>query len=431
MIGRKILAAAAALAIPLAPLGVYAADVPTTGSLPHGGSYVLYRDQAVAAAAVDVWFRAPAAGYDNASPGIGRLAATAAAAATLESGKSLYTFVRSVGGRLAINVYPDIIGVSVIVPSTAARRTIAAMSAAYFSPAIDDASLRTARKDAAVLAVAHRYSSDDVLHDALFERVFTSGPAHYPPIPDAVADIAKVSLDQVKSYAKRAFRAANATMSLAGNVDPAWIEAVTAGAPGTPDAPFTSAVASDPGNASTTGTTPGLGLAWTGPPIADEKAATAMDFIADYLFRDQTGIVAKAIAPASGNYVSGQFITLHDPGVMLVTIGGNTPASVKPTVLDAVAALEKPMDPKTFEAARNAFLYHLAVDTQEPIQQADNLGWYAAEGNASYAPTDPNSSYWQRAKELDPAYVASIVKHYLSRPVVVQMTAAESKDTSS
>ncbi len=428
---QRVLIALAALAIGLAPLGVSAADVPTSGSLPHGGNYVLYRDQTIPAAAIDVWFRAPGAGYDNTSPGIARIAATAAATATLESGKSLFTLVRALGGSLTINVYPDIVGISAVVPSTAGRRVIAAMSAAYFQPTIDDTALKTARKDAAVLSVARKYSSDDLLHDALFAQLFSSGPNHYPPLPDSVSDITKISLADVRNFAKRAFRSANATMSLAGNVDSEWIGAVTAGSPGSADAPVQSSLSRDPGNVNITGNVPGVGVAWLGPAISDERAATAMDFVADYLFRDQTGTVVKSISLESGNYVSGQFITLHDPGVMLVTIGGDKPAQLKQTVLNAVAALATPLDAKTFDAARAAFIYHLAVDTQLPIEQADNLGWYAAEGNPSYAPSDPSSSYWQRAKDLDPSYVASVVKQYLTHPVVIDLTAPVSKESAS
>ena len=130
------------------------------GALPHGGSYVLDPDPTIAAAAVDLWFRAPGAGYDDASPGISRLAATAAAAVPLASGKSLVELVHSVGGVLTIDVYPDIVGIGAVVPSSSARRVIAAMTAAYFSPAIDDASVKTAQRDAAVLAVQQRYSPD-------------------------------------------------------------------------------------------------------------------------------------------------------------------------------------------------------------------------------------------------------------------------------
>ncbi len=429
---QRVLIALAALAIGLAPLGVWAADVPASGTLPHGGNYVLYRDQTVPAAAIDVWFRAPGAGYDNAWPGIGRIAATAAATSTLESGKSLFGLVRSVGGRLAINVYPDIIGVSAVVPSNAARRVIAAMSAAYFSPSIDETSVNTAKKDAAVLFAARRYSSDDLLHDALFAQIFSSGPNHFSPLPDNFDEIKKISVGDVKTFAKRAFRSSNATMSLAGNVDPSWIEAITAGSPGSADAPIQSPVSGAPANTSITGNVAGVGIAWKGPAISEERAATALDFIADYLFRDETGTVVKSIGTQSSNYVSGQFITLHDPGVMLVTIGGDKPAELKQTVLNAVSALSTPLDQKTFDAARSAFIYHLAVDTQLPIEQADNLGWYAAEGNASYAPSDPSSSYWQRAKDLDPAYVASIAKQYLAHPVIIDLTASPaSKESAS
>ena len=81
------------------------------GSLPRGGSYVLDPDPTVGSAAIGLWFRAPGAGYDNATPGISNLAATAAAVAPLASGKSLYALVHTVGGELNLEVYPDIVGI--------------------------------------------------------------------------------------------------------------------------------------------------------------------------------------------------------------------------------------------------------------------------------------------------------------------------------
>ncbi len=65
------------------------------GSLPRGGSYVLDPDPTVGSAAIGLWFRAPGAGYDNSTPGISNLAATAAAVAPLASGKSLYALVHT------------------------------------------------------------------------------------------------------------------------------------------------------------------------------------------------------------------------------------------------------------------------------------------------------------------------------------------------
>ncbi len=428
---RPVAILAAALAVMLTPLSVLAADEPSSGSLPHGGSYTITRDTTLASAAIDLWFRAPGAGYDNDAPGISRVAATAAAAATLESGKSLVGLVRSVGGRLAINVYPDIVDITASVPASAARRVVAAMSAAYFSPAIDDDALKVARTDVAVLSAQEHFSPDDLLHDALFAQIFVSGPAHYAPIPADLSAFKSITLDQVRTFAKRAFRSANATFALAGNVDASLMDAVTAGTTGSADAPIPSSIAAAPADKTINAAVTGEGLAWTGPPIADERAATALDFVADYLFRDQTGVVTKALDPTGDAYVNGQFITLHDPGVMLVTIGGSKPAGVETKVLAAIAALQTPLDAASFSAAREAFIFHLAADSQAPTEQADNLGWYAAEGNGAYAPSDGTSTYWKVARSLDPDYVASVVKKYLAHPIVVHLITTTSKDSTS
>ncbi|HTU70001.1 MAG TPA: hypothetical protein VMF11_06735 [Candidatus Baltobacteraceae bacterium] len=428
---RRPLLFAAALALMLAPLAASAAGEPSAGPLPHGGNYLIDRDATLASAAVDVWFRAPGAGYDNDSPGISRLAATAAAATTLESGRSLVSLVRSLGGRLTINVYPDLVGVSASVPASAARRVVAAMSAAYFAPAIDEDAFKIADTDVAVLSAQEHYSSDDLLHDALFAQLFAAGPAHYPPIPADVTDVKDITLAQLNAFAKRAFRSSNATFTLAGNVDASLLGAITDGTPGPAESPIGSTVAGTPADRTITAAVSGEGLAWSGPPISDERAATAMDFIADYLFRDQTGLVSKEIDPTSDQYVNGQFITLHDPGVMLVTIGGSKPDAIEAQVLAAIAKLEQPLDPASFAAAREAFLYHLASDTQTPIEQADNLGWYYAEGNGNYAPSQNESTYWKTARSLDPQFVASVVKKYLAHPVVVHLITATSKESAS
>ncbi|HTA37587.1 MAG TPA: hypothetical protein VK760_00855, partial [Candidatus Acidoferrales bacterium] len=143
------------------------------------------------------------------------------------------------------------------------------------------------------------------------------------------------------------------------------------------------------------------------------------------------GVVSRALdASKTDAYVSGQFITLHDPGVLVVTVGGDAAKAAKQRVLDELAKLEKPMDPAAFAAAREAFLYHLASDTQTPQQQADNLGWYAAEGNATYAPGDANGNYIAKARELDPAYVADIVRRYLKNAVTVTLVVNSKESTS-
>jgi predicted Zn-dependent peptidase len=404
------------------------------GALPRGGSYVLDPDPTIGAAAIALWFRAPGPGFDNAAPGISRLAATSAAVAPLASGKSLLELVHSVGGELSINVYPDIVGVGAVVPATATRRVVAAITAAYFAPAIDDDAVKTAQRDAAVLAVQQRYSTDQTLHDLLFKQIFASGPAHFSPLPDSVAQISRIAPADVTAFAKRAFRSGNAILTLAGNVDASSIGAVTDGSGNAPmDAPYDSVLSGAAGASTIAGAVQGVGLAWAGPPIADEKAATALDFIADYLFRDETGLVPKALDAVAGDtYVTGQFITLHNPGVMLVSIGGSEEGKAKQRVLDALAKLEEPLDEATFNAAREAFLYHIASDTQTPQEQADNLGWYAAEGSAGYAPGDATGEYERTARMLDPAFVADVVRRYLKNPVTVNLvTAVPTKESAS
>lgn len=422
-------ASAALAALVLAPALLMAPcaasdEAPQTGNLPQGGSYVLAPDPGVGAAAVTLWFRAPSAGYDDATPGLARVAATAAAVAPLVSGKTLVAFIHSVGGTLQINAYPDIISIDAVVPSSVARRTVAAMTAAYFAPSLDGAALTAARRDTAVIGVEQRYSANLTLHNLLLETMFSSGPAHYPPVPTSVASIAKITSAQVSAFAKRAFRSGNAVLALAGNIDPMSLSAVTDGSGASRmDAPFDSQLSGATGATDAPASIDGIGIGWVGPPITDERASTAMDFIADYLFHDGSGVVTQALTKQLGDtYAVGQFITLHDPGVMLVTLDGSGLAAAKTLVLQAVAKLATPLDATTFDAAREAFLYHLAADTQTPAQQADNLGWYAVEGNPSYAPGDVDGTYARMARSLDPQYVAQIVRRYLHAPVVVTLT---------
>jgi predicted Zn-dependent peptidase len=396
------------------------------GALPRGGSYVLDPDPTVGSAAIGLWFRAPGAGYDDATPGIADLAATAAAVAPLASGKSLYELVHSVGGEINIQVFPDIVGIGAVVPASAARRVIAAMTAAYFAPSIGENAVKTARANAAVLGVQQRYEADTMLHDLLFAQIFAGGPAHYPPLPNSVTALTSISASQVDAFAKRAFRAENAVLALTGNVDASSVSAVTDGSGGgAEDPPHDSPIAPAPASSTATGSIDGVGLAWIGPPISDEKAATALDFVADYLFRDETGVVMQALdREQSDALVVGQFITLHDPGVMVVTIGGSDEKQAERRVLDALTAMQQPMDRQTFEAAREAFLYHVASDTETPQERADNLGWYSAEGNLAYAPGIADGAYETTARSLDPQYVADVVRRYLSKPVVVDLVSS-------
>lgn len=419
-------AAAFALAIAACggPVLALAAPAVQTGTLPHGGSYFLSEDPSSPTVAVDLWFRAPDDGYGTAVPGLARVATTAAAATKLASGRTLAELVAQSGGQLTIEVFPDIIGVGVVVPAADARRMLASLTAAYLAPtAIDTDALHAAQGDATVLAYQQQYETGALEHALLFSELFIGGPAHEPPLPFSAGDVASITLDDVTSFAHRAFAASNAFVSVAGPVDPSIFTAVTDGnGPGQPDAPVNSGtMKAQPQPLAQSGAIPGIGIAWLGPPISDERAATALDFVADYLFRPGSGTISQAIEQQNDRVdVAGQFITLNDPGIMLVTLAGSDDSRLQTQILSGVSAMSTPMNAQAFAAARAAFLYHLAYDTQTAEEEAANLGWYAAEGAPGYAPG--GAEYESIARSLDPQYVASVVQRYLSQPVTVRIT---------
>lgn len=404
----------------------------TSGTLPGGGMYVVHRDPLAQTVAMELWYRAPAAGADAATPGISRLAITALAASSAPHSTSLAELVNRLGGTLSINVYPDIAMIGVSVPSWDAGRVLSALTTAYFSPAVSSDGYKAAVRDCAVAAAEARFDAERILQDALFANLFSSGPAHYAPVPSSAADFTKISQEAVQAFAQRAFRQNNAVLSLAGNVDAQLLASVKNGTAGAPmDTPLDSTLASTPASNAKSAYVTGVGYAWAGPPIADAKAATAMDFIADYLFDNDHGTVARAIQKANDQaYVNGQFITLHNPGVLLLTISGASSDAIRKQVSDAVTAMAQPMDRTAFSAARMAFEYHLFSQMQTPMSRADNFGWYTVEGNPAYAPGGASGDYVKAIESLDPGYVAQIVRTYLQHPAVVQLISSDRKGTS-
>jgi predicted Zn-dependent peptidase len=244
-------------------------------------------------------------------------------------------------------------------------------------------------------------------------------------MPQSASQLSSVPSSAVVAFAQRAFRSSNALLVLTGNVDASAVAAVTDGTPGQMDAPYDSTIAPSPQSVSQNGNVDGIGLAWSGPPITDEKAATAMDFINDYLFRDGTGTVQRALDDAgSSTELAGQFVTMHGPGVMFITIAGADSEKTRASVLAAVDAMSRPLSASTFAAARQSFVYHMFSDAQTPQAAADNLGWYASEGNAAYAPAVPGGDYLQAVAALNPDYVASVARQYLKTPIVVRLVTA-------
>jgi predicted Zn-dependent peptidase len=402
-----------------------------SGVLPGGGTYVMRRDDLATTTAMELWFRAPASGYDARYPGISRLAITALAASHPAHGSSLSELVNSLGGTLSINVYPDIAMVGVSVPSWDAPRVLRALTSTYFTASLSNDGFKAALRDCAVAAAESRFDAERILQDTLFAQLFAAGPARYPPIPAAAADFTKIPQDAVKTFAARAFRESNAVLSLAGDLNAQLLSNVQRGSGGAPmDAPLDSTLAATPGSTTKNAYVPGLGFAWAGPPIADAKAATALDFVADYLFDPDHGTLAQAIQKKNADaYVNGQFITLHNPGVLLLTISGTSSQALRQQVLAAITAMQQPMNAKAFRDARTAFEYHLFSQTQTPLSRADNFGWYAIEGNAAYAPGGPSGDYVKAVQSLDPGYVAQIVRTYLQHPAIVQLLTSDQKGT--
>lgn len=404
----------------------------SSGALPGGGTYIMRRDVLAQTTAMELWFRAPAAGQDGKTPGISRLAITALAASHAPHESSLAELVNRDGGALTISVYPDIAMVGASVPSWEAPQVLRAITAAYFTPRITSDGVRAALRDCAVAAAESRFDTERVLQDALFAALFTAGPAHFPPTPSSASDFSKISPIDLNAFAQRAFRQNNAVLSLAGAVDAKLLTNVRSGNAGAPaDPPYDSTVAAAPEPSVKSGSTSAIGYAWAGAPITDPKAATALDFIADYLFDTDHGTLARAIQRANaGSLVSGQFITLHSPGVLLLVISGVNTPQVRRQIADAISAIRQPMDAASFQAARRAFEYHILSQSQTPMGRADNFGWYAAEGNAAYAPGAASGEYLQALESLDPGFVAQTARTYLQHPALVQLITNDQKGTS-
>jgi len=156
--------------------------------------------------------------------------------------------------------------------------------------------------------------------------------------------------------------------------------------------------------------------------VGREREATALDFIADYLFRPDGGLVSRELAESDPNsFVVGQFITLYDPGVLFVGYAGKKIDAVRAAVDRGLARAHTPLSPQAFAAARLAFEYNLLHELQTPTEIADNFGWYTIQGNPGYAPGAGGRSgaYFKAADSLTPEFVAAVADKYLSVPPVV------------
>ena len=407
--------------------------VPPTGTLPGGVAYELRPDSAQSAAAIALWYRAPSGGFDpTPTPGFSRLAATTVAASTPITGTPLSALVDRFGGRLVIEAYPDSVAITALVPPDHVAVVLRAMTGDYFAPVVTAPGLEAGLLDTAADALLRSFAPD-AIEDALGAALFAGGPLHDGTIGTREA-LANAKLDRVRAFAERAFRPANAILILTGNVDASALASVaTRAGPAGDAAPEPGAVqAARPAPAARRldANIGGTGLAWIGPPIVDEAAATTMDFLADELFAPKTGAIAKAVSNRKAT-VTGKFVTYRDPGIFLVTISGDDAAAVRPIVERTIADAAKPLLPAAFAAARAAFVYHLLDDMDSPSGVADTYGWYAVEGDAAYAPAEGGTQgrYFRLVTALTPAAVARTAAKYLGpAPAVVTLNAVPPAD---
>jgi len=441
--GRRLRAAAlgAFLVLMTAPGAAAPADLPnlgsnvTVGKLSAGGTVIVRPSQGAPVAAVELWYRAPSTGFGpKPEPSLARLAAQVVAASKPLVGDPLGKVVGDLGGRLTITVYSDSVAVAAVVPAQGARAVVKSMTTAFFAPVVTDDGFRLAERDVEQEALFTGFDPETVVRDAIFGQLFTDGPQHFPALGDP-KDVSTIGIGDVRSFAMRAFRSPNAILVVSGNVDPSVAEAAVGGRSGEadvdPEAPAMPTLATAVAPVSKTFVQPSGGYGWVGPAIADEREATAMDFIADYLFHTDDGLVAKEVARRYPDaFLVGNFITLHDPGVMFVAYAGKDADAVKALVDDGFAKVRTPLAAAAFSSALAQFEYHMRSDLQTPTEIADNFGWYSVEGAPDYAPgaNGEDGAYFKAAASLTPEFVASVAERYLGKdPVVVTMQPGDQK----
>jgi predicted Zn-dependent peptidase len=371
-------------------------------------------------AAVALWYRAPSSGFAaDAVPGLGRLAASAIAASKPVTGTALSQFARQVGGRLNVTAYPESVAVSILVPADRAADAVRALTRSFFAPVLTEAGLGLARQNVLEAGAIRGFDHDAAINDAIYASLFSAGPAKIPPYGSS-SSFATLTLDSVRGYAERAFRPANAVLIVTGAVDTSVLAGALPGREGAPagaETPVPETLSTATAPVAAPGPERGFGLGWAGPPITNEREATAFDFIADYLFYPDTGTVQRAVR-TTGSTLVGTFVTYHDPGVFLLTSTGGDQATVRGIVDTALLAIRQPLAKAAFEAARRQFIYHILSDDETPSALADTYGWYAVEGNPEYAPGEGGGAgrYLAAAAALTPEFVAATAAKYLDRP---------------
>jgi predicted Zn-dependent peptidase len=434
------------IAAPTLP-AVAASDIPSqitqSGERTDGLAYRVIGGGASPTEAIEIWFRCPADGYDGSRPGIARLAALAIADDN-RGGASLREIASASGGEVAVQVFPAATEIGIVMPAYLAGTAQEALLARVFHPSIDDNALKNAKLRLAEQLSLAGLEPDIYLRERLFAAIFSSGPYRDSTFGTA-ATLDKATLTDVQEYIADAFRQSNAIAVSAGlgSLD-AYGAIATSGPPqvrtlsgatatsrvSTADVPHSTvrtsfAPVTLPTDSSTS--VRAVAIGWVGPPISDQRAATAMDFLSDYLMRDGFGTAALALSSTQPHATfDGQFITLQNPGIMFAGAWGA--GLDRRRAVDAIRAavqhvVDAPLSDAEFAQASIAFQTHLLHDMDGPQSLADNVGWYFAQGASSYNPVDMifgAGGYESAASSLTPGFVHDIARRYLSpEPAIV------------
>jgi predicted Zn-dependent peptidase len=408
----------------------------------NGLTVVARRAGAAPVAALEIWIRCPANDYDGSNPGIARLAALALVEEKSQTSLSLRDATRIAGGHIAVSVYAESTEIAILAPSYAASALLDKLSATVAKGYVDQAAFDTARTRLAAGQVAAGDVADQELRDALFSQLFSGGPLRDSTYgtPKSLRD---ATLVDVTKFIGRAYVPANEVVVAVGDLDAQDVgrhlsafSAASGTAQPMPASPIASyggapfAIHNDQADAA------GVGLAWVGPPIADERAATAMDFLSDYLTDPTSGALTKAVADVDSDAdFSGQFITLRDPGVFFVTAAGkNFDIATLPQIIRTAvqASVGHELPRADFDRARDAYVTHLLRAMQSVEGLADNYGWYYAQGALAYSPSATavplSGAYFDQVASLTPEYVYSVARKYLlGAPAVVILTRSITK----
>ena len=394
--------------------------------------------------ALEIWIRCPASGWTSSQPGIARL--TALAVVDAKSGNTtLRDIVRSHGGEVGVSIFQTATEFVVLSPADQATALEDALMRAVFRASIDAAAIDRAKTRLAAEQALSAQSSAAVLRDKVFATIFASGPLHDATLGDAKL-LESVSLTEVRDFAARSYVPGASAVIALGNADAGVLRAHIAAASPTSGAGSSmpaSAIAGPPAQPiSLTNPdvdAPGVALAWSGPPITDRRAATAMDFLSDYLTEPRTGAFANAAAATTaGAAIDGQYVTLEQPGLFYVSATGTgvDPAAMAKSLRNALdQLLARPMAQDRFATALSAYETRLLRQMDSPQGLADNYGWYFAMNAPSYAPSATDVSlggeYFASASSLTPDFVRDVARRYLgAAPVVITIAPAKASTAS-